>query len=72
MLKNASPEDRDEQMRLMVQSLLAERFQLKASFATKDLPVYLLTVAKGGLKCPKVAPETPFATTPRPRMVLTR
>lgn len=34
----------------MLKSLLADRFQMKAHFETKDFPVYALTVAKGGLK----------------------
>jgi uncharacterized protein (TIGR03435 family) len=34
----------------MLQSLLEERFKLVAHRETKDLPVYLLTVAKDGLK----------------------
>jgi uncharacterized protein (TIGR03435 family) len=44
-------------MRLMVQSLLEERFKLKVSFAKKDLPYFGLVVAKGGFKCKKVAPD---------------
>lgn len=39
-----------EQMRPMLRSLLAERFNLKLHKVTKELPVYELTVAKGGLK----------------------
>ena len=66
-LSKASSDDRDEQMRLMLQSLLAERFHLKVSFQKKELPVYRLVIAKNGLKCPKVAAETPFAATPQPR-----
>jgi uncharacterized protein (TIGR03435 family) len=34
----------------MLQSLLEERFALKAHRETKELPVFLLTVAKSGLK----------------------
>ena len=55
-----SSDDRDEQMRLRVQSLLAERFQLKVSFVKKELPVYDLVVAKGGLKCAKIESVNPF------------
>jgi uncharacterized protein (TIGR03435 family) len=36
--------------RLLLQSLLQERFQLKAHVETRDLPVYALVVAKGGPK----------------------
>jgi uncharacterized protein (TIGR03435 family) len=34
----------------MLQTLLADRFQLKIHRETRELPVYALTVAKGGLK----------------------
>jgi len=44
------PERKMEPTRLMVQSMLAERFQLRRSFKLKDLPVYALVVAKGGSK----------------------
>jgi uncharacterized protein (TIGR03435 family) len=43
---HASP----EQLLLMLQSLLAERFKLALHRETKELPVYALTVAKGGPK----------------------
>jgi uncharacterized protein (TIGR03435 family) len=66
-LGKMSNDDRDEQMRLMVQSLLEERFRLKVSFEKKELPVYLLTVLKSGLKCPKVAAKSPLAEMPPPR-----
>jgi uncharacterized protein (TIGR03435 family) len=39
-----------EQMQLMVQSLLQERFKLALHREIKELPIYNLTVAKGGLK----------------------
>ena len=39
-----------EQMRPMLRSLLAERFNLALYRDTKELPVYELTAAKGGLK----------------------
>jgi uncharacterized protein (TIGR03435 family) len=34
----------------MIQALLAERFRLKVHHDSKELPVYVLTVAKGGPK----------------------
>jgi uncharacterized protein (TIGR03435 family) len=37
-----------EQMMLMLQSLLAERFKLKAHHETRDLRVYALTLGKNG------------------------
>jgi uncharacterized protein (TIGR03435 family) len=41
-------EQRGEQSRQMLQSLLADRFKLKLGHETKELSVYLLTVAKNG------------------------
>jgi bla regulator protein BlaR1 len=49
-----SKEQRRNQIRLMVQSLLASRFGLKATIETRDLPVYALVVAKGGTKMKEV------------------
>jgi uncharacterized protein (TIGR03435 family) len=66
-LGKLSRDDRDEQMRLMLQSLLAERFNLKVSSAKRELPIYTLVIAKGGLKCTKEAPDSPLAATPQPR-----
>ncbi len=40
----------EEQMRSMMRSLLADRFALKVSRQTKELPVFALVVAKGGSK----------------------
>ena len=37
-----------DDVNLMLQSLLADRFQLKVHRSTKELPVYALVVAKGG------------------------
>ena len=39
-----------DQVLLMVQSFLEERFQLRTHWSTQDLPVYDLAVAKDGLK----------------------
>ncbi len=38
---------------VMLQTLLEDRFQLKIHRETRDVPVYELTVAKGGLKMPR-------------------
>ena len=56
------------ELRLMLQSLLADRFHLKVSFKTADLPVYALIVAKGGPKFSEVHvdPLPPPGTPPRP------
>jgi uncharacterized protein (TIGR03435 family) len=53
------PDQKFEQFRLMMQSLLADRFKLKVSTQTKELPVYALVVAKDGphLTEAKVVPE---------------
>lgn len=49
-----------EQVRLMLQSLLADRFQLKLHRESKDLPVYELVIGKGGAKLvAKLSDETP-------------
>ncbi len=47
--------------RAMLQSLLAERFQLKLRHESRQLPVYNLVVAKGGPKLRPSAPDTPLA-----------
>jgi bla regulator protein blaR1 len=45
--------------RLLVQSLLEERFQLKVRIETRDLPAYALVVDKRGIKMKEVTPD-PF------------
>lgn len=50
--KTAGPTHED-QLRRMMQALLADRFKLVLHRETKDLPVYLLTAAKNG---PKLQP----------------
>lgn len=40
----------DDQLRLMLQTLLVERFQLTFHRQTREMQVYVLTVAKGGPK----------------------
>jgi len=51
----AKPEDaaNQEQVKLMVQALLADRFKLQFHRETKELPTYALVVGKGG---PKIKP----------------
>jgi uncharacterized protein (TIGR03435 family) len=44
------------QLRLMLQQLLADRFKLTLHHETKEIPVYELTVAKGGPKLPEPRP----------------
>jgi len=59
-LQKMPPEQASEQVRLMVQSLLAERFGLVVSRPTKEMPIYALVVAKGGAKL------TPTKSAPLP------
>lgn len=56
-----------EQRRTMFQSILADRFKLVVHHETRELPVYVLTVAKGGTKLKESAPDDPASTTPRRR-----
>jgi len=42
----------NDELLVMLRSLLEDRFQLKTHRQTKELPVYLLLPAKGGLKLP--------------------
>ena len=50
-----------QQYLLMVQALLGDRFKLKLSYQTKELPVLALVVAKNG---PKIREATPGDTYP--------
>jgi uncharacterized protein (TIGR03435 family) len=47
------------QLQPMIQGMLKDRFELKAHKETRDLPVYELTVVKGGLKMKLSADQTP-------------
>jgi uncharacterized protein (TIGR03435 family) len=49
-----------EQFRLMQQSLLQERFELRTHWETKEMPVYALVIAKGGSKLVESAAATPM------------
>lgn len=40
----------DKDLMLMLQTLLADRFAMKAHFETREMSAYILTVAKGGSK----------------------
>jgi uncharacterized protein (TIGR03435 family) len=50
-----------EEFRVMLQGLLAERFQLKVHHVEKEVPVYNLVVAKGGPNLVESATDSPFA-----------
>jgi uncharacterized protein (TIGR03435 family) len=54
-MQTMTPEQQHQQVALMEQSLLAERFNLKVHFERRgEAPVYALIVAKGG---PKLTPS---------------
>jgi uncharacterized protein (TIGR03435 family) len=59
-----------DQMKMMIQKLLADRFQLKFHFEKRDLPAYVIKIAKNGAKItrsqgdPKDIPGWNFGRTP--------
>jgi uncharacterized protein (TIGR03435 family) len=55
--KKLSQQDISKQQQLMLQALFADRCQLKVRREVKDLPVYDLVIAKGGLKMKEAAPN---------------
>lgn len=55
-LQKMAPDQRRELQRELLQSLLADRFKLTLGHDTKEMPVYLLTVAKNGPKLHEAAP----------------
>jgi len=58
-LQKLPPKEQAAQRQLMLQSLLADRFNLKVHRETKVLPIYELVVAKGGSKMQESqAPQT--------------
>jgi uncharacterized protein (TIGR03435 family) len=58
-LEKLSREDRDREVHLMQQALLADRFGLKVHVETRALPVFDLVIDKGGAKLLPAAPEPP-------------
>ncbi|HEV2322349.1 MAG TPA: TIGR03435 family protein [Terracidiphilus sp.] len=58
-LEQLPPPDRILQIRLMLQSLLADRFRLVVNHTTLSRPVYALVVAKGGPKLQATVPGSP-------------
>lgn len=58
-MQTMAPEQRREQLLLMVEALLADRYKLKVHFETREARIYELVVAKGGPKLtPADAPQT--------------
>jgi uncharacterized protein (TIGR03435 family) len=49
-LNKLPKEERAARRGIMMQTLLADRFQLKVHHETRDLPIYSLVIAKGGFK----------------------
>jgi uncharacterized protein (TIGR03435 family) len=56
--KSTIPNPTKDQMRLMMQSLLAERFHLAAHAETRQLPVLALVMAKPGKLGPDIKPHS--------------
>ncbi len=54
------PHATKEQMQLMMRTLLSDRFRLAFHMEKKELRVYTLTVAKGGIKMKPASPEVPM------------
>jgi len=67
-LKKLPREQQQDQMRVMVRALLAERFKLKLSHQTKEMPVYALVQVKGGTKLKESPPPDPQSATDTPQM----
>jgi uncharacterized protein (TIGR03435 family) len=64
LVANIRPGATRDEANLMLQNLLADRFQLKVHRTTRELPIYALVVAKNGPKL-KVAANDPDAPKPR-------
>jgi uncharacterized protein (TIGR03435 family) len=59
-MQTMTAEERRQQIHLMMQALLADRFRLKTHFETREMPVYELVVVKGGSKL-KEDPDSALA-----------
>ena len=59
-----------EQIPILLQNLLADRFKLKVHLETRDMPILELSVAKGGpkLKAATEVPEHPEGVTNEPSL----
>jgi uncharacterized protein (TIGR03435 family) len=55
--KNLTNIERWKQEQPMLRAMLADRCKLKVHFETKELPVYDLVIAKGGVKMKQAAPD---------------
>jgi uncharacterized protein (TIGR03435 family) len=57
-IEKVTPTEKKATLRLMMQTLLAERFRLKVHSETKQVPVYDLVVTKGGSKLTDAAVDS--------------
>ncbi len=64
--KAETPDLNRDKIRVLLQSLLAERFNLKVHRETKELPIYALVVVKGGHKLHKSEIQTDPIGSPPP------
>ena len=64
-MQKLGPDQRKEQLMLMMQSLIEDRFKLTLRHDTKELPVYALVVAKNGPKFHETT--TPLPAEPPPQ-----
>jgi bla regulator protein blaR1 len=65
-LQNLPRAKQQAQMALMMRSLLADRFKLAVTHATKVLPVFALVIAKNGPRLTEVPPPDPNASSAPP------
>lgn len=65
--KASNPNLTRDQARVLLQKLLADRFQLKVERSTKELDQYSLLVGKNGSKLKEGGTEGPRGLTPSPR-----
>jgi uncharacterized protein (TIGR03435 family) len=59
-LKALPKEQGDEQRRLVLQAMLADRFKLKVHHESKEAPIYSLVIAKGGFKLKDADPNNTY------------
>lgn len=60
----------EKQIPEMLQTLLAERFGIRIHHETRQMPIYALTVAKGGLKMKELPPDTPDSSKSAPGQMI--
>jgi uncharacterized protein (TIGR03435 family) len=56
-MQTMTPQQRSKEDQLMRQSLLADRFHMKAHFETREMPMYQLVLAKGGSRLTQSPPD---------------